>query len=78
MISTDGARAIRAGINLGRIIALDVALSIQASDPNAGWRLLEPYRGIHQRAYRRAVDRTADTEGRRIVDERLNDIYPTR
>lgn len=61
------------GINLGRLIALDVALSIRASDPQAAWRLVEPYRGIHSRAYHRATERGADSEGRRIINERLED-----
>lgn len=73
MISVGKARAIRMGINLGRLIVLDVALSISASDPQAAWRLVEPYRGIHMRAYRRATERGADSEGRRIINERLED-----
>lgn len=73
MISAGKARAIRMGINLGRLIALDVALSISASDPQAAWRIVEPYRGIHMRAYRRATERGAESEGRRIINERFED-----
>lgn len=73
MISAGKARAIRMGINLGRLIALDVALSISPSDRSAAWRLVEPYRGIHTRAYRRATERGAESEGRRIINELLED-----
>lgn len=67
-VSADAARAMRMGINLGRLIAVEVAMDRLASDPMAGWRFVEPYRGIHQRLYRRAIDRAADAEGRRIID----------
>lgn len=68
-ISTEGARALRMGINLGRLIAVDVACSVEASEPHASWRLVEPYRGLHRRAYWRAIERASDAEGRRIIDE---------
>lgn len=73
MISARRAHAIRMGIRLGRLIALDVALSIPASDPYASWRHVQPYRGCHGRAYRRAIDRAADMESRRILSELATD-----
>lgn len=72
-IGAGAARAIRMGINMGRLIAVECALNIYASEPSAAWRFVEPYRGIHQRAYRRAIDRAADAESRRIVSERIEE-----
>lgn len=68
MITTGCAYAIRKGIYLGRLIAVEVAMDRLASDPSAAWRFVEPYRGIHVRLHRRAIDRAADAESRRIID----------
>lgn len=62
------AKAIRMGIHLGRLMAIDIALNVYASEPHASWRFVEPYRGIHQRAYRRAIDRAADRECARVIE----------
>lgn len=77
-MSPGAAWAIRKGIHMGRLIAVEVAMDRLASDPSAAWRFVEPYSGFHYRLYRRAVDRAADAEGRRIVAMFFDAEYPSK